>query len=468
MGKPTGFLEFTRFSNLRRSIDERVKDYNEFELAWPTEVLTEQASRCMDCGVPGCHGNNGCPLGNLIPDWNDLVMRGDWQQAIAELHRTNNFPDVTGRVCPAPCETACILGINDDPVTIKVIERTIVDRAFDEGWVQPNPAPQHTWKKVAVVGSGPAGLAGAQQLARLGHLVSVFEKNDRLGGLLTYGIPDFKLEPVVVERRIEQMRAEGVDFYPNTNVGVDLSVKELRNSFDAVLLAGGAEDARGLPPEVEGRDLDGIHLAMDFLVQQNKRDLGDTIAEGDAILATGKKVVILGGGDTGADCLGTSHRQGAAEVHQYEIMPKPSKVKSGTSHEEGGERRWSVLTKGFSGENGKVTALHGVEVEWIPPTEPGGRFEMREKPGTEFTQPVDLVLMAMGFLGPKKQGLLSELGVAWNERNAVQRDADYMTTVPGVFVAGDMTRGASLVVWAIHEGRQAASSIHDYLMRDDG
>ncbi len=464
MGKVTGFLEFSRTKPLRRAVEERVKDFREFDLAWPEPLLAEQGARCMDCGVPTCHGEGGCPLGNLIPDWNDLVFRGDWERAIEELHRTNNFPDVTGRVCPAPCEDACILGINDAPVNIKIIEKSIIDRAFKERWVRPQPAKHQTWKRVAVVGSGPAGLAGAQQLARLGHQVTVFEKSDRLGGLLTYGIPDFKLEPSIMERRVQQMREEGVVFYTDTHVGKDMSAKELRASFDAILLAGGAEHARILPDEVEGRDLKGIHLAMDFLTQQNRRNLGDAIPSDLSILAADKRVVILGGGDTGADCLGTSHRQRAFSVHQFEILPKPSKVKTGTSHEEGGERRWSVLTKGFSGSKGRVKELHGVSVEWLPPETNGGRPVMREIPGTEFTTPVDLVLLAMGFLGPVRPGLLVDLGVEFNERSAVKRDERYLTSVPGVFVAGDMTRGASLVVWAIWEGREAARNIHAYLL----
>lgn len=467
MGKPTGFLEFTRFNPLRKPVEARKKDFQEFELSWPADALTEQGARCMDCGVPACHGPTGCPLGNLIPDWNDLVMKGDWQRAIEELHRTNNFPDITGRVCPAPCEDVCILGINDDPVTIKAIERSIINRAFEEGWVNSQPPKKQSWKKVAVVGSGPAGLAAAQQLGRMGHQVAVFEKNDRPGGLLTYGIPDFKLEPIVVERRVEQMRKEGVDFYTSTQVGKDLPTDELLSNFDAVLLAGGAENARGLPAEIEGSNLKGVHQAMEFLTQQNRRGLDLPIDEED-ILAKGKNVVILGGGDTGADCLGTSHRQGAAQVHQFEILPKPANVKVGTSHEEGGNRRWSVSTKSFSGENGQLKALHGVEVEWLPPETNGGRPVMKEIPGTEFTQPVDLVLLAMGFLGPVKEGLLSELGVAFNERGAVKRDERYMTTVPGVFVAGDMTRGASLVVWAIQEGREAAAAIDKFLWEERG
>jgi len=467
MGKPTGFMEFDRARILKRPVEERIKNFREFEANWPDALLGEQGARCMDCGVPSCHGENGCPLGNLIPDWNDLVMRGEWDRAIEELHRTNNFPEVTGRVCPAPCETSCILGINEEPVTIKSIERAIADRAFSENWVRPQVARQQTWKRVAVVGSGPAGLAGAQQLTRMGHQVSVFEKNDRLGGLLTYGIPDFKMEASIVNRRVEQMKIEGVDFYTNTCVGRDLSTKELLRSFDAVLLAGGAEHARGLPSDVEGRDLNGIHLAMDFLTQQNRRDFGDIIQPGDSITAEGKRVVILGGGDTGADCLGTTHRQGAASVHQFEILPKPDPVRTGSSHEEGGERRWSVLTKGFRGENGRVAELFGVEVEWLPPENSVGAPIMREVPGTEFSQPVDLVLLAMGFLGPAREGLIGELDVALTERGAVARDEEYMTNVPSIFAAGDMGRGASLVVWAIAEGREAAAAIHNFLMRDE-
>jgi glutamate synthase (NADPH) small chain len=464
MGKVTGFLEFSRSKPLRRPVEERLKDFREFDLPWPEALLAEQGARCMDCGVPTCHGDGGCPLGNLIPDWNDLVFRGEWERAIEELHRTNNFPDVTGRVCPAPCEDACILGINDDPVNIKAIEKAIIDRAFKERWVRPRPAHRQTWKRVAVIGSGPAGLAGAQQLARQGHQVTVFEKSDRLGGLLTYGIPDFKLEPDVVERRVQQMREEGVVFYTSTHAGKDVSAKELLGGFDALLLAGGAEHARALPEDMPGRDLGGIHLAMDFLTQQNRRNLGDPIPSEVSILATDKRVVILGGGDTGADCLGTSHRQRAFSVHQFEILPKPSKVKIGTSHEEGGERRWSVLTKGFKGDAGRVTELYGAEVEWLPPAQNGGRPMMREVPGTEFSQPVDLVLLAMGFLGPVRSGLLADLGVEFHERGAVKRDERYMTSVPGVFVAGDVTRGASLVVWAIWEGREAARNLHAYLM----
>ncbi len=467
MGKPTGFLEIGRAQGLRRQEDERVKDFREFEIGWPEERLREQGARCMDCGVPTCHGPGGCPLGNLIPDWNDLVYRGDWRHALEELHRTNNFPEVTGRICPAPCEDSCILAIADDPVTIKAIEQAISDRGFLEGWVEPQLPVQKTWKRVAVVGSGPAGLAAAQQLTREGHMVTVFEKADRPGGLLTYGIPDFKLEAEVVSLRIEQMQTEGVVFTLDTEVGKDLSGTDLRASFDAVLLAGGAQQPRGLEPRMEGRDLDGIHFALEYLTQQNRRNFGDTVPKGEAILATNKRVVVLGGGDTGSDCVGTAHRQGAFEVHSFELLPKPEKVKLSSSHQEGGERRWSVLTKGFRGEGGRVKELYGVEVEWLPPQKPGGQHVMEEKPGTEFTQPVDLVLLAMGFTGPTKEGLLTELGVDFTERGAVRRDGCHMTNLPGVFTAGDMARGPSLVVWAIAEGRQAAAEIHRYLAAQD-
>ncbi|MCZ6728609.1 MAG: glutamate synthase subunit beta [SAR324 cluster bacterium] len=466
MGKPTGFLETARAQGIRRPVRERVKDFKEFDIAWPDDRLHEQGARCMDCGVPTCH--SGCPLGNLIPDWNDLVYQGDWERALEELHRTNNFPDVTGRVCPAPCEDICILGINEDPVTIKSIEKAIIDRGFAEGWVVPRPAAHQTWKRVAVVGSGPAGLAAAQQLARAGHMVTLFEKSDRLGGLLTYGIPDFKMEIEVVSRRIEQMKEEGVVFTTNTEVGKDLSTDELLATSDAVLLAGGAEQARGLEENIEGRDLGGIHFAMEFLTQQNRRNFGDSITGAEAILATNKRVVILGGGDTGSDCLGTSHRQEAFQVHSFELLPKPEQVKTSSSHEEGGERRWSVLTKGFRGKDGQVAELYGVEVEWLPPEEKGGRPIMREVPDTEFTQPVQLVLLAMGFTGPVRTGLIEELGVELNEHGAVRRDENYMTNRPGVFTAGDMTRGASLVVWAIWEGREAARCIDAYLSASNG
>ncbi|MDH4224154.1 MAG: glutamate synthase subunit beta [Deltaproteobacteria bacterium] len=463
MGKPTGFLEFPRSIPPNKPAADRVRDYHEFELPWADAHLQEQGARCMDCGVPGCHW--GCPLGNLIPDWNDLVYRGDWEKALAELHRTNNFPEVTGRVCPAPCETTCILGINEDPVAIKALEKSIIERGWQDGLVKPQPPAKQTWKRVAVVGSGPAGLAAAQQLARMGHLVTVFEKDDRIGGLLTYGIPDFKMEKSVVERRVRQMKDEGVVFKPSTEVGKDLPADELLWSFDAVLLAGGSQTPRGLDAVVEGRELKGVHFAMEFLTQQNRRIQGDTLPPEESILAAGKRVVVLGGGDTGSDCVGTSHRQGAKEVYQYEIMPKPPKPKVSSSQEEGGERRWSVLTKGFTGnDRGQVTALHGMEVEWLPPAQKGGRPIMREIPGTEFTQPVDLVLLAMGFTGPRKAGLLETLGLDLTPQGNVARDATCQSSIPGVFAAGDMARGQSLVVWAIWEGRQAAAHINRFLL----
>ena len=462
MGKTTGFLEFDRALPPKRPVEERIRDYREFDLPWEELRLQEQGARCMDCGVPTCH--QGCPLGNLIPDWNDLVYRGDWTRALQELHRTNNFPDVTGRVCPAPCESVCVLGINSPPVAIKTIEKSIIDWGWAEGLVKPELPARQSWKRVAVVGSGPAGLAGAQELARMGHQVTVFEKSDRLGGLLCYGIPDFKMERYVVDRRIQQMIEEGVNFRTSTEVGKDITAKELKKSFDAVLLAGGAQEPRLLGAEVEGRDLGGIHLAMDFLTQQNRRNRGDKLPKGQDILATGKRVLILGGGDTGADCLGTSHRQGAKEIHQFEILPKPKYLKYSSSHEEGGIRKWSVLTKAFRGDNGHVQELSGCEIEWV--SGPNGKFQMKEAAGTAFNQPVDLVLLAMGFLGPIKTGMLEQFGVEMNERGAVKRDANYMTSVPGVFTAGDMNRGASLVVWAIWEGREAARCIDEYLARD--
>lgn len=464
MGKITGFLEYERALPPKRPVAERIKDYRELELPWEDIRLQEQGARCMDCGVPTCQ--QGCPLGNLIPDWNDLVYRGDWRTAIQELHRTNNFPDVTGRVCPAPCEGVCILGINEPPVSIKALEKSIIDLAWEEGWVRPELPARQTWKRIAVVGSGPAGLAGAQQLARKGHQVTLFEKADRIGGLLCYGIPDFKMERHIVDRRVAQMMEEGVVFHTNTEVGRDLPADELRSHFDAVLLAGGAEEARPIAPDVEGRDLAGIHFAMEFLTQQNRRVRGDTVADDIAVLATDKRVVILGGGDTGSDCLGTSHRQGAKEIHQFEILPKPDPLKSSSSHDEGGHRRWNVLTKAFRGDNGRVKALDGCEIEWVPGG--NGRPAMKEVPGTEFTLPVDLVLLAMGFLGPVKTGLLEQLGVEFNERGAVKRDAHHMTSVPGVFAAGDIARGASLVVWAIAEGREAAAHIDLYLSQGRG
>ncbi|HWB85880.1 MAG TPA: glutamate synthase subunit beta [Bryobacteraceae bacterium] len=467
MGKITGFMEYTREVAPRRPATERIGDWFEIYLPFAEDKVRTQGARCMDCGLPFCH--TGCPVNNLIPDWNDLVYRGRWKEAIRQLHATNNFPEFTGRICPAPCEAACVLGINEPPVSIKLIEKSIVERAWEEGFIKPEPPQSLTGKRVAIVGSGPAGLAAAQQLARAGHQVTVFEKSDRIGGLLRYGIPNFKMEKHTIDRRMEQMRAEGVVFRPNSHVGVNVPVEDLRREFDAVLLAGGAEQPRNLP--VPGRELKGIHFAMDFLPQQNHRCEGDTVPDDQAILATGKHVIIIGGGDTGADCLGTSHRQGAASVHQFELLPKPPDARSPltpwplwpmqlrveSSHEEGGIRDWSVSTTHFTGdEHGNVKQLHAMRVGAAPKFEP--------IPGTEFSLDADLVLLAMGFLGPVKSGMIEQLGVKLDARGNVATDESYMSSVPGVFAAGDTRRGQSLVVWAISEGRKAARGIDLYLM----
>ena len=447
MGKTTGFLEYQREVPTRRPPAERIGDWFEIYEEFPEDKIRAQGARCMDCGVPFCH--TGCPLTNIIPDWNDLVYRGRWREAIRVLHSTNNFPEFTGRLCPAPCEAACVLGINQPPVTIKPIEKMIVDRAFAEGWIQPEPPETLTAKRVAIVGSGPAGLAAAQQLRRAGHAVSVFEKNDKIGGLLRYGIPNFKMEKHHIDRRMDQMQAEGVEFITNAHVGRSVPIEDLRRDYDAVLLSGGAEQPRDLP--VPGRELHGIHFAMEFL------------GRASAVTAVGKRVVIIGGGDTGADCLGTSHRQKAASVHQFELLPRPPleraphtpwplwpmQLRTESSHEEGGWREWSVSTTRFSGdENGHVKQLHATRLDT----------------GAEFTMDVDLVLLAMGFLGPVKAGLLETLGVKLDPRTNVQTD-NYLTSIPGIFAAGDMRRGQSLVVWAITEGRQAAQAIDHYLMK---
>ena len=464
MGKVTGFLDHTRELPQRRAVVERINDWFEVYHEFPEDKVRTQGARCMDCGVPFCH--TGCPLNNIIPDWNDLVYRDRWKEAVRVLHSTNNFPEFTGRICPAPCEAACVLGINEPPVTIKVIEKTIIEHAFREGWIRPEPPKERTGKRVAVIGSGPAGLAAAQQLTRAGHWVTVFEKSDRTGGLLRYGIPEFKMEKRVLDRRLQQMEAEGVEFQTNVHVGRTITADELRRDFDAVLLAGGAEHPRDL--NVPGRELKGIHFAMEFLPQQNKRCAGDRVP--DQILATGKHVVIIGGGDTGADCLGTSHRQKAASVHQFEIMPLPPneraphtpwplwplQLRVESSHEEGGLRDWSIATTKFTGdEQGRVTKLHAIRVGAPPKFEP--------IPGTEFTLDADLVLLAMGFTGPVKSGVIDQLGVLLDQRGNVATDERYMSTVPGVFAAGDMRRGQSLVVWAIAEGRNAAAGIDRYL-----
>jgi glutamate synthase (NADPH) small chain len=465
MGKTTGFLEYSRELAPRRPVTQRVNDWFEIYLDLPEETLKKQGARCMDCGVPFCQ--TGCPVNNLIPDWNDLVYRGRWKEAVRQLHATNNFPEFTGRICPAPCEASCVLGINQPAVTIKQNEKNIVERGFLEGWIRPEPPKYRSGKKVAVVGSGPAGLAAAQQLCRAGHAVVVYEKADRIGGLLRYGIPQFKLEKHIIDRRLEQMSAEGVRFVTGTEVGRNISAEDLRRDFDAIVLAGGAEHPRDL--KVPGRELKGIHFAMEYLPQQNRRCLGDTVEPEIEILATGKRVIIIGGGDTGADCLGTCHRQKPISVHQFEIMPKPPddrspltpwplwpmQLRTEAAHEEGGTRDWGIATTKFSGEAGSVKQLHAVRVGPSPKFEP--------IPGSDFTIEADLVLIAMGFLGPVRNGMIEQLGVALDQRGNVATDQNYMSSVPGVFAAGDMRRGQSLVVWAISEGRKAAAAIDTYL-----
>jgi glutamate synthase (NADPH/NADH) small chain len=467
MADPKGFLKYPREGPKRRPVELRIQDWREFYEPIPEDKLKAQGARCMDCGVPFCQSNHGCPVLNLIPEWNDLVHRGRWKDALKALHATNNFPEFTGRLCPAPCESACVLGINSDPVSIRIIEWNIIDKGFDEGWVAPVLPVARTGRTVAVVGSGPAGLAAAQQLAREGHSVTVFEKADRIGGLLRYGIPDFKMEKWVIDRRLEQMKAEGVEFRTNIHVGVDISADKLRRQFDVVCLALGAEQARELP--VPGRELKGIHLAMDYLVPQNKRNAGDVLTD-EPITAKGKRVVIIGGGDTGSDCLGTTHRHGCSEVHQFELLPEPPparadstpwplwpmQLRSSHAHEEGCDRQWSVSTTRFSGQHGHVTKLHAHRV-----TFENGRFI--PMPSTEFEMQVDLVLLAMGFTGPVKNGLLDSLGVKYDARGNVAVDENYMTSVEGVFAGGDVKRGASLIVWAIAEGRKMAAGVDKYL-----
>ncbi len=470
MGKVTGFLELQREQPQRRIAGERIKDWFEIYQPFSEEKQREQGARCMDCGVPFCH--TGCPVNNIIPDWNDLVYNARWEAAIRRLHATNNFPEFTGRICPAPCEAACVLGINQPPVSIKLIERSIVERAWDEGWIHPEPPEENSGRRVAVVGSGPSGLAAAQQLRRSGHSVTVYEKNDRIGGLLRYGIPNFKLEKWVVDRRIRQMKDEGIQFITSAHVGVNVGVDELRENYDAILLCGGAEQPRDL--KIPGRELKGVHFAMEFLPQQNRRNEGDPEEKiisdpSQSIFATGKHVIIIGGGDTGADCLGTSHRQGAKSVHQFEIMPKPPadrspltpwplwplQLRTESSHEEGGIRDWSINSVKFTGdENGNVKQLHCIRVG------PPPKFEAM--PGTEFTLDADLVLLAMGFLGPVRNGMIEQLGLELDPRGNVAT-TDFMTSVDGVFAAGDMRRGQSLVVWAISEGRKAAAAVNKYL-----
>jgi glutamate synthase (NADPH) small chain len=465
VGKVTGFLEFERLDPSKRPVTERVRDYREFELPVLQETIAKEGARCMDCGIPFC--NTGCPLGNLIPDWNDHVFRNQPELASLALHSTNNFPEVTGRVCPAPCEAACVLGINDDPVSIKLIERTIADRAFADDLVKPVQPKSRSGKTVAVIGSGPAGMAAAQQLNRAGHTVTLYERDDRIGGLLTYGIPDFKLEKSLVERRVQQMTEEGVVFKAGVDVGRTVTGADLRAQYDAVLLTIGSRKPRDLV--VPGRELPGVHFAMDFLTQQNRRVAGDQVPELGAILATGKNVVVIGGGDTGSDCIGTSHRQGAKSVTSFEIMPRPPEeraastpwpmwplmMRSSSSHEEGGERDFSVSTERITG-NGKVEELHCVRVAFA-----NGRFE--RVAGSEFVLPADLVLLAMGFVHPEKEGVVEQLGVSLDGRGNVAVDKDFASSVKGVFAAGDCQRGQSLVVWAIADGRKAAQSVDRYL-----
>ncbi len=467
MGKPSGFIENQRESASRRPVAERVNDWFEIYQDFPEEKLRTQGVRCMDCGVPFCH--TGCPVNNLIPDWNDLVSNGRWKEALRQLHSTNNFPEFTGRICPAPCEAACVLGINGPAVTIKQIEKSIIERGFADGLIRPEPPKFRSGKKVAIVGSGPAGLAAAQQLNRAGHWVTLYEKADRIGGLLRYGIPEFKMEKHIVDRRLDQMEAEGVKFVINAHVGHSVPVEDLQREFDSILLAGGAEAPRDL--NVPERKLKGIYFAMEYLPQSNKRCHGDVLDPASDILATGKRVIIIGGGDTGADCLGTVHRQKAISVHQFEIMPTPPTERSPLTpwplwpmqlriegaHEEGGTREWSVATTKFTGDRGNVKQLHGIRVGPPPKFEP-----IRL---SEFVMDADLVLLAMGFTGSVRTGMIDQLGVKLDQRGNVATGDDYMSSVPSVFAAGDMRRGQSLVVWAIAEGRKAAASIDKYLSR---
>jgi glutamate synthase (NADPH/NADH) small chain len=465
MGKVTGFLEIERQDRKYKPAADRIRHWGEFVIPLTEEATRSQAARCMNCGIPYCH--NGCPVNNQIPDWNDLVYTGDWQEASRNLHSTNNFPEFTGRVCPAPCEASCTLNIEDTPVTIKTIECAIVDRAWREGWIKPLVPEEKTGKKVAVVGAGPAGLAAAQQLARAGHSVHVFERQPKAGGLLRYGIPDFKMEKHLIDRRIAQMEAEGVTFHYGTHIGITQDARQLVDSFDAVVLSGGAEKPRDLP--IPGRELNGVHFAMHFLPQQNRRVSKEPPLDNRPILAGGKHVVVIGGGDTGSDCIGTSVRQGALSVTQLEIMPRPPdrenkaltwpdwplKLRTSSSHQEGAERDFSVVTKGFSGENGEVKTLHCARVD----------AKMQPVPGSEFDLKADLVLLAMGFVHPVHEGMLTNLGVKLDQRGNIEANVkDYRSTVDKVFAAGDMRRGQSLVVWAIREGRQAARAVDEYLM----
>jgi glutamate synthase (NADPH/NADH) small chain len=471
MGKITGFMELARIQEVMLPVPERVRSFREFILPLTDGEASKQGARCMDCGIPFCQ--SGCPVNNVIPDWNDLVYRQQWRTALDVLHSTNNFPEFTGRICPAPCEAACTLNINDDPVGIKSIEHFIIDKGWEEGWVVPQPPQAKTGKRVAVIGSGPAGLACAQQLARAGHAVALYEKTDRIGGLLRYGIPDFKMEKHLIDRRMAQMSQEGVEFRPNVEVGKDIAAQQLVAEYDAVVMAGGAEESRDLP--VPGRALHGVHFAMEFLPQQNKVVAGDRVHE--QITAARKHVVVIGGGDTGSDCVGTSNRQGAKSVTQFELLPQPPeqedksltwpywpvKLRTSSSQEEGCDRDWAVATKRFEGRNGKVEKQVAVRVEWLQGAD--GQMRMAEVPGSEFAMKADLVLLAMGFVGPVQEGLLDQLGVLRDARSNVEANTgDYGTSVAKVFAAGDMRRGQSLVVWAIREGRQCARAVDLFLM----
>ncbi len=472
MGKPTGFMEISRKDRAYQPVGERIHNFKEFVISLTDEEAGKQGARCMDCGIPYCH--NGCPINNIIPDFNDLVYQNQWREALDVLHSTNNFPEFTGRICPAPCEAACTLNLTDQPVTIKSIECAIIDKGWENGWIKPQTPHRRTGKKVAVVGSGPAGLACAQQLARAGHAVVVFEKNDRIGGLLRYGIPDFKMEKHVIDRRIAQMQAEGVAFRPNSHIGRDIPVQTLVDEYDAVVLAGGAEQPRNLP--IPGRELKGVHFAMEFLPQQNKRNAGDLLSDINAINAEGRHVLVIGGGDTGSDCIGTSIRQGAVQVTQIEILPQPpekenkgltwplwpNKFRTSSSQEEGCGREFSVTTKAFEGEGGQLQQVRCARVEW---KNQDGRWVMNEIEGSEFIIKADLAFLAMGFLHPAQEGMLKEIGVELDERGNVKADTqNYQTSLGKVFSAGDMRRGQSLVVWAIREGRQAARAVDEYLM----
>ena len=477
MGKPTGFMEYARQDRRYAPTADRITHYNEFVIPLTKDELTEQGARCMDCGIPYCH--SGCPVNNLIPDWNDMVYRGEWRAAIDVLHSTNNFPEFTGRICPAPCEASCTLNLDDAPVTIKTIEYSIVERAWEEGWIEPQIARHKSGKRVAVVGSGPAGLACAQQLARAGHSVQVFEKQNRIGGLLRYGIPDFKLNKRVIDRRMAQMRTEGVEFHANTHIGVDIPARKLVDEFHAVVLAGGAEQPRDLP--IQGRQLDGVHFAMDFLRSNSRRIQDDDVSDDEFISATGKHVVVIGGGDTGSDCIGTSTRHGATSVVQLEILPRPpekenkgltwpnwpDKLRTSSSQEEGCERMWSVATKAFLDDGaGNVRAVLCVKVDWSQ--DESGNWQMSEVEGSEFELKADLVTLAMGFVHPVHEGMLAELKVELDARGNVKGETEggdaYKTSIDGIFAAGDMRRGQSLVVWAIREGRQCARAVDEYLM----